>query len=273
MIHVLLFPVYLILAASLIYTILYWPLKFKAWNAVDDAVDEMLGTATASPEDLAQAMLDIYTALQADKSIVWWDFTAPWGAALALIGLPKSARKLPKWGRKWDNNVSVNGDGSAVLRDGEWVNLRGGEKERPGERVYTYDDPEFKGKAYYMPKWLAWISADPRNYFVRWWWLVRNRASQLSVDVGAPVVGQPDIISGSIAVDHKGKYGHFLMKHGPTFHYKSFTPMKLLGKWDMVVIRSVGHKLELAYKHPSTEPRNVAATAIGYSFKGLGKPD
>ncbi len=190
--------------------------------------------------------------------------TAWYVVPFALIGLKESATKLPKWGRKWDNNVSINGDGACVLRDGEWVSVR---LLRPDQKPYdwveptiSYDDPRYTGYAYY--KLLGFIKVKPRKYLGRLAWLTRNRASQASMDHGVMPPEKIVVISGDFEINRK-KLGHFLMKSGSYFHYKDFA------KWyGFVRIRSYGVKLEYDFYREFENYQEVPTVAIGWSAKG-----
>ena len=128
----------------------------------------------------ADALLCFDQAAAADQKTALYDVTAPLVMLLVLPFVKRGANRLPRAFRRWDNNVSINGDGEAVLRDGQWINLRDiGWAPNPGERVYTYDDPAYTGDAYYA------TGHHPRSYWARYIWLGwRNRASKLSLDLG-----------------------------------------------------------------------------------------
>ena len=248
------------------YTLLYFILHKIKIDGVDDAIDELDSLPNVSMAGKVAAQRCIKRAVEADAKTTLYDWSAPFVVPLACIGLPKTATRLPRWARKWDNNISINGDGVAVLRNGEWLTLRDGIEALPGERTYTYDDPEFKGKAYYVPKWLAWISTDPKNYVVRCYWDGwRNRASQLSVDYGVNVAARPVLLSGDLEI-HSSKEGHFLLRDGETYHYKSVSKVRLLGV-RCALIRSVGYKLGVTKMRGDDALGRVAAVAIGCSYK------
>ncbi len=182
----------------------------------------------------------------------------------ALIGLKESDTKLRSWARKWDNNVSINGDGTCVLRDGEWVSVR---MLRPDQKPYdwveptiSYDDPRYTGYAYY--KFLGFIKVKPRKYLGRFAWLTRNRASQASMDQGVTPPVQIEVISGDFEIS-RTKLGHFLMKSGVYYHFKDFS------KWyGFVRIRSYGVKLEYDFYRKPEDYQKVPTVAIGWSAKG-----
>lgn len=227
-------------------------------DAVADAVRSLTDVSEATKTDALACMQDAYDA---DERTVIYDVTAPLVMLLVLPFVKRSANRLPRLFRKWDNNVSINGDGEAVLRDGQWINLRDiGWTPEPGEQAITYDDPAYTGDAYYAK------GRHPRSFWARYIWLGwRNRASQLSVDLGRDVAARPVCISGDMTAS-RSKPGHFLLRDGDTYHYKSFEKVRLLGM-DWALIRSYGYKLELAMYRPETDLGRVAAVAIGWSLK------
>ena len=209
----------------------------------------------------AEALLCFDQAAEADQKTALYDVTAPLVMMLALPFVKRGANRLPRLFRKWDNNISINGDGETVLRDGQWVNLRDiGWMPEPGERVYTYDDPAYTGDAYYAK------GHHPRSFWARWVWLGwRNRASQLSVDLGRDVAARPVCISGDTTIT-RSKPGHFLLRDGASYHFKSIERVHLLGtSWALT--RSYGYKLEHALYRPAGDYGRAAAVAIGWSLK------
>lgn len=222
------------------------------------AIAELMALTDVSIGDRAAAVACIDRAQTAERKTFWPDVTAPVVVFYALLFTPRSADKLPAWARKWDNNVSLNGDGEALrLPDGSWVNLRDGVELRGGERVYRYDDPEYTGTAYYARAF------HPRSFIARWVWVGwRNRASALSVSLGVDVSERPVCISGSTDIG-RAKPGHFLLRQGDTYHFKSFRRVGAL-----CLIRSYGAKLEYALYRPEGEFGRVPHIAIGRSYKG-----
>ena len=193
-------------------------------------------------------------ARHADDKTWAYDLSAPLVMLIVLPFVKRSADRLPRLFRKWDNNISLNGDGEVVRRGDAWVNLRDiGWTPEPGEQVIRYDDPLYDGDAYYAK------GHHPRSFWARYVWVgLRNRASQLSVDRGRAVPGTPELISGSIHIGTRNA-GHFLLRQGDTYHYKS------VRKWGpFALIRSYGYKLEIRYYQG---PGRAAAVAIGRSLK------
>ena len=223
-----------------------------------DAVLKELAELPLPTGDLAGAIACVHTAQTVERKTFWYDVTAP---VVMFYALFFTRDKLPALFKKWDNNVSINGDGEAVFRDGEWLTAGHGlswealaAAKQAGERVYRYDDADYKGDAYYCK------GHHPRSWYARYIWLGwRNRASQLSVDLGVDVLERPVCISGSPTVSRRNP-GHFLLKQGQLYHYKSF---RKLGP--VVVIRSYGCKLEYAL---NGNLGRVPYVAIGRSFKG-----
>ena len=225
------------------------------------AAAQILALPDVSPSDKAAALECTLRAKKAAAKTFWYDITAPLVMLLVLPFVKRSADSLPRPFAKWDNNVSLNGDGHAVYRDGAWLDLRDGVQALPGEHVYTYDDPLYAGDAYYAK------GHHPRSFWARYVWVgLRNRASQLSVDLGAQVHARPILISGSLDINRHDKPGHFLLKDGSSYHFKSIEKVRVLGlEWAR--IRSCGYKLEIAMMRPDDQLGRVAAVAICVSFK------
>ena len=60
-------------------------------------------------------------AKDADDRTWLYDLSAPIVMLLVLPFVPRSADRLPRLFRLWDNNVSLNGDGEAVFIDGKFL--------------------------------------------------------------------------------------------------------------------------------------------------------
>lgn len=226
-------------------------------------IDEVMALADVSLPDRLAAVTCLHEARRVERRTWLYDATAPLVTAVALLLTPRSANHLPRWARKWDNNVSLNGDGEVVLRDGQWVNLRDIRwMPEHGERVYTYDDPAYTGDAYYAK------GHHPRSWWARWVWVGwRNRASQLSVDLGRDVAARPLCISGDPTIN-RSKPGHFLLKDGDNYHFKSIERVRFLGL-DFALTRNYGYKLEIVRNSwdETNNQRRAAAVAIGWSLK------
>lgn len=218
------------------------------------------------PDVLTDVLRCFDDARAADKKTWWYDVSAPVVAAIALLFTPRSANRLPGWASKWDNNVSLNGDGEGVLRDGQWL-TRGHDIAwdaplQPGDKLFRYADPDYSGDAYYAR------GHHPRSWYARWVWVgLRNRASKLSVDLGRTIHTLPRLVSGDLNIG-RSQPGHFLLEADGCYHFKSIERVRFLG-FTFALIRSYGYKLEIVRNHwgePNGQ-RRAAAVAIGASLK------
>lgn len=94
------------------------------------------------------------------------------------VTLPWSANNVPTGYEKYDNDVSINGDGWGKYIEGVgWKTFRG-----TGEpNCIPYYSPEYGGDAYYCKGF------HPRSPFARYVWNgLRNRASRYAFDLGVP---------------------------------------------------------------------------------------
>ena len=111
-----------------------------------------------------------------------YDATAPYVMLLVLPFVKRSATTLPKLFTKWDNEVSINGDGwGKKLPDGNWVTIR-----EPGDPdCIPYDHPDYEGDAYYCK------GHNPKSFIARYVWLGwRNRASKLAYMQGEVITAE-----------------------------------------------------------------------------------
>lgn len=251
----------LAIAAALVVGLLamFRSLNLQGADDVRDAVDALPDVPGADKK----AALECFTrAEKANAKTMWYDLTAPLVMALVLPFVPRSADRLPKLFRRWDNNVSLNGDGCGWQdpETGEWHDFRTG-KVPPGAALVNHSDPAYGGDCYYAP------GHHPRSTWARYVWVgLRNRASQLSVDLGAPVAARPVLISGRLDINRQDQPGHFLLKDGDSYHFKSIEKVRVLGV-RCARIRSYGYKLEIAAKRPDSDLGRAAAVAIGWSLK------
>ena len=234
-------------------------LNLQGGDDVRDAVEALPDVPSA---DKTAALACFARAEKANAKTLWYDLSAPLVMALVLPFVPRSADRLPRLFRKWDNNVSLNGDGCGWQNPetGEWFDLRTGQVPH-GAPLISHSDPAYGGDCYYAP------GHHPRSTWARYVWVgLRNRASQLSVDLGVPVHARPVLISGSIDINRADKPGHFLLKDGDSYHFKSIEKVRVLGL-HCACIRSYGYKLEIAAKRPDGDLGRAAAVAIGWSLK------
>lgn len=234
-------------------------IALRAWMSAGDKARAEIDALPDVPGHLKPAILDCMDqAEDADKATWPYDLTAPIVMLVALAFTKRDADRLPRLFRKWDNNVSLNGDGHGWRdAEGNWHHGRDGAVPPPGTIMLSYSDPAYAGDAYYAE------GHHPRSYWARYIWVgLRNRASQLSVDKGRDVAARPICISGSADIS-RTRPGHFLLKQGDTYHYKSF---RNIGPF--CLIRSYGYKLEYALYRPEGQYGRVPAVAIGRSLKG-----
>ena len=79
--------------------------------------------------------------------------------------------------------------------------------------------------------------------------------------LGFDAVERPVCISGNPDIHRNGPYGHFLLKSGNCYHYKS------INRWHgLALIRSYGYKLEIV-RNSQDGTGLAAAVAIGRSLK------
>ena len=181
------------------------------------------------------------------------DLLAPVVVFFALLQTRPEDNALPRWARWWDNDVSINGDGYAVLRGGVWVQVQG--DERPGERVFSYDNPEYRGDAYYAP------GHHPTSFYARWVWLgLRNRASALAVQLGHPAdYAQPVQVWGEPATS-RSRAGWVLRHHNGAYQLHA---TRQLGP---VCLRTnYGHKADFTtWRRPMMPVVCIAISALSW---------
>lgn len=227
------------------------------------AVEKEIKELNISDEERLQVMACMESARSADRSTRLYDLSAPLVMLFVLQFVKREANRLPKAFAKWDNNISLNGDSGGVLVDGKWIDYHDVEDWEAVRQCLqvTYDDPRFEGDAYYAK------GHHPRSFWARYVWVgLRNRAAKLALDLGKPVDQPIEVVSGTLDISTSNP-GHFLLRCGEVYHYKSIQPFKLLGK-TFARIRSYGYKLEIALKSPKESDR-VAVVAIGWSAKGI----
>lgn len=225
--------------------------------------------------DRAAAVQCMDRALRADWRTRFFDLSAPLVMLLVLPFVSRSANKLPRLFSPWDNNISMNGDSGGVwilaghpefiryasVGDGAWVDYHDvlDWEAVQGCLMVSYDDERYGGDAYYAKGW------HPRSWWARWVFIGwRNRATKLALDLGVAVNGPIELISGTLDISTSSA-GHFLLRCGDAYHFKSIERVRILGR-DFARTRSYGFKLEIAVKSPKESAR-VAVVAIGWSAK------
>ena len=156
-----------VIAALVVYVRLNKDLPYELLNEMQDVPKEHKDLAASS-----------FRQAEKNSKFIWlYDMSAPVVMLFVLPFVKREAEHLPNLFRKWDNEVSINGDGTVVLRDGEWVRVHGNSRE--GEKVYSYSDMDYVGDSYYCE------GHHPRSFYARYVWLGwRNRASKSSEDAG-----------------------------------------------------------------------------------------
>lgn len=176
-----------------------------------------------SEEDKQKAKASFDNAKHRNKGVLFYDLSAPLVMLFVLPFVSKSAEHLPKLFRKYDNEVSINGDGWGVFRDGKWLDIRhGGNQALPGETLVPYNHPEYNGSSYYAE------GHEPRSFWARYIWLgLRNRASKASEDTGVTLTASDREDSrtwGDLATSKKHE-GTMLWKAGE--HYQIMSTKKI----------------------------------------------
>lgn len=190
------------------------------------------------------------------------DVLAPVVVPFALLGTKREAKGLPRWARWWDNDVSINGDGWAVQRGGAWVRINSERDLQPGDgRVYSYDDADYPGDAYYAP------GHHPTSFYARWVWLgLRNRASALAIRLGHPADnGKPVDVWG----DHATGRGHagWVLRH----HNGAYQLHATRQAGPLCLRTNYGHKVDFTHWGRPVMP--VVCIAISaLSWKGQDAP-
>ena len=250
-------PEYFLVAAVVLIAIIAILVALYAWMTSPTKVLAEIEALDLDTTTKASLESCCGSAKAADNKVRFYDLTAPSVMLLVLPFVKRSADRLPKLFRKWDNNVSLNGDGCGWQdpETGEWFDIR--VKPAPaGVPLVSHSDPAYGGDCYYAR------GHHPRSFRARYAWVgLRNRASMLSVNLGRDVTARPVVVSGDPTIHRHGPYGHFVLRHGDTFHYKSIRAFGPFG-----LTRSYGYKLEIPFKSAEGTGR-AAAVAIGRSLK------
>ena len=186
------------------------------------------------------------------RKVTFYDVTAPYVMLAVLPFVKWEAEELPKLFRKWDNEVSLNGD-----RALEW-NSDGSRKPVPLE-----DTPEVRSLAYYAQ------GHHPRSFWARYVWLgFRNRASNASYLEGfemTPELRASHRMIGDSQVgemkDGKQVMGTLIRNCGP---YYEVYHLKDLG--NKVQRTRFGYKIGNAMGN-DPELTRAMVVGIGFSYK------
>ena len=251
------FPLIFVIAAIVLVAIIGTLVALYAWMTSPTKVLDEIESLELDGETKAALKACCMSAKEADNKTRVYDLAAPIVMLLVLPFVKREADRLPRLFSAWDNNVSLNGDGYGWQdpETGEWLDIR--VKPAPaGVPLVSHSDPAYGGDCYYAR------GHHPRSFRARYAWVgLRNRASMLSVKLGRDVTARPVVVSGDPTIHRHGPYGHFVLRHGDTFHYKS---IRAFGPFALT--RSYGYKLEIPFKSAEGTGR-AAAVAIGRSLK------
>ncbi len=251
------FGYYLTLGAVVLIAIIATVVALYAWMTSPTKVLSEIDALDLDATTKAALKSCCESAKDADNKVRFYDLTAPIVMLLVLPFVKREADRLPRVFSAWDNNVSLNGDGYGWQdpETGEWFDIR--VKPAPaGVPLVSHSDPAYGGDCYYAR------GHHPRSFRARYAWVgLRNRASMLSVKLGRDVTARPVVVSGDPTIHRHGPYGHFLLKSGNCYHYKS------INRWHgLALIRSYGYKLEIV-RNSQDGTGLAAAVAIGRSLK------
>ena len=242
------------IALTLLMYALHWALDKWGYPSAIRAFKQL-----GLPEPVvAEAIACFDDARQRQRKTWWYDASAPLVTLIALMFTPRDANKLPAWASRWDNNVSLNGDGHGWqdLETGEWFDTR--VKPAPeGVPLVSHNDPAYGGDCYYAR------GHHPRSFWARWVWVGwRNRASKLSLGLGEYVNARPAVDFAEPAeLAGRSRDGHYLLRHGHLYQWRQYER-----RGPIVVIRNLGFKLEHVMYSASGQGM-ASAVAIGISFK------
>ena len=210
----------------------------------------------------------IERAREADRKARIYDASAPVVAAIALLFARWEDDKLPRFFRKWDNEVNLNGDSFPWINpkddNGNWTHVGVAQPIPTGDTMLYWDADAGNNIEQPTKKLAYWVGGKhhPRSFWARYVWIGwRNRASQVSLDYGIRA-RRADVITlfGSTAISTR-KEGAFLMQHGDDYHYKS---VRKVGGF--ALIRSLGYKLGMV-KQEVDGIGKCAAVFIPWSVK------
>ena len=190
------------------------------------------------------------------------DLLAPVVVAFALLATKRTDKALPRWARWWNNDVSINGDGWAVQRAGQWVRINSQRDLQPGDgRVYSYDDADYPGDAYYAK------GHHPTSFYARWVWLgMRNRASALAITLGHPADYSQPIDTWGDAATGRSRAG-WVLRH----HHGAYQLHATRKAGPLCLRTNYGHKVDFTYWHRPVMPV-VCIAVSALSWKGQDAP-
>ena len=251
-------PEYFLIAAVVLIAIIAILVALYAWMTSPTKVLAEIDALDLDAATKASLELCCESAKAADNKVRFYDLSAPIVMLLVLPFVKREADRLPRLFSAWDNNVSLNGDGHGWQdpETGEWFDIR--VKPAPeGVPLVSHNDPAYGGDCYYAR------GHHPRSFWARWVWVGwRNRASQMSKDLGEYVNARPTVYFAEPAeLANRSRDGYYLLHHNNLYQWRQYER-----RGPIVVMRNLGYKLEIVRNSPSGTGR-VAAVAIGISFK------
>lgn len=171
-------------------------------------VKELLGAESPA----ANASLE--AGMKATKGLWIYSISAPIVVPIALLGCTWESERLPKWARKWDNNVNLNGD------NGDWINETGDGKTFV-IKMPLEDTPEVRERCYW-----GWGPLEgkihPRSFIARWIWIgFRNRGKQAYVDRGIFISEDAKLVTTGVAGKRGSHDGDVVREMDGVWHYHS----------------------------------------------------
>lgn len=148
--------------------------------------------------------------------------------------------KLPAKWWKYDNNISMNGDGWGMqLSDGSFINYVDKELEATGGAVaMPYTDPRYQGDCYYCK------GSKPRSKLARLVWLgIRNKASAYAQSLGSDLDIKQTFTVWGEAKNSRTLPGMFIGTCDGKWQLRQHKKV-LFGKF--FFIRNLGHKINNA---------------------------
>ena len=115
-------PEYLLIAAVAVIAPVAALIALRFWMSSPSEALEEVKRLPGLTDAQRKELLDCLDAAKAADDKTWvYDLSAPIVMLLVLPFVKREADRLPKAFAKWDNNVSLNGDGEAVFIDGKFL--------------------------------------------------------------------------------------------------------------------------------------------------------
>lgn len=263
----------IILAPGIILAILsslssYSKIPFKLLDKVEGLSDE----------DKEKAKLSFKKARRLHWKTLPYDCTAYIVMFFVLFFVKKEDDHLPKLFRKWENEVSNNGDNFPLFNPRDPVTgqltHQGIYLPIPVEDTMTVWDEQVGDNVVKPTRMLSyWVNYKyhPRSWFARYVWLGwRNRASQASCDEGFIITdelkttyrqwGNPEV--GKELGDGKRVEGVFLRNVGEEYHLFAFEKVAVGHRRT-----NFGFKIGNVINSVNRLTRPAMVTSIGFSYR------